>query len=250
VAGAIMTVEPKAGKPHPPSQFAMLAMANILGGLSITDDLGRFRLAGLAPGEYVVVATLQATGQMGLGASADFKKLSAISPLVVYAPEAFHRAEAKPVAVQGADDRRDVAVTLRLGGLHTVSGRVESAEDRHGINSGGVRLTDAKDPDFTRSASVDATGNYTLRFVPAGTYTLSIMGAQDTEAGKATAKPNLFGPPEKVLRSYVAGKRDVIVTDTNLTGQDFDLALDKNPASPSDALQKALKSLTPDEDKP
>ena len=48
-------------KPLPP-QFAMLSLAGGMGGggvVSIADDLGQYRIAGLAPGSYIVKATLQ-----------------------------------------------------------------------------------------------------------------------------------------------------------------------------------------------
>lgn len=249
VPGAIVTVQPKAGKAHPPAEFNLLAIANALGSLSIADDLGHYRVAGLAPGEYVVLATMQSSGQTGFGASANLKKLAAVSPLLVYAPEAVHRADAKPVAVTQGDDHRDVTITLRLGGLHTISGRVASLEDHHGVNSATVRLSDEKDPEFVRTAAVDAMGSYKLSFVPPGTYTIAVSDAEDTEPGKATGKVNLFGPPEKTLRSYVDSKRQVIVTDASVTGQDFDLAIDTNPHKSDDEMKKALESIGSDDGK-
>ncbi|WP_160115105.1 MSCRAMM family protein [Bryocella elongata] len=246
VSGAIITVQPKAGKAHPPAEFNLLGIANVLGSLSIADDLGHYRVAGLIPGDYVVLATIQSNGQTGFGASANLKKLASVSPLLVYAPEAVHRADAKAISVTQGDDHRDVTITLRLGGLHTITGRVASLEDHHGINSATVRLTDEKDPEFARSAAVDAMGNYKLNFVPPGTYTLNVGDAEDTEPGKPTAKPNIFGPPEKTLRSYVDAKRQIIVTDTNVTGQDFEMAIDTNPSRGDDALKKAMESLGAD----
>jgi hypothetical protein len=177
------------------------------------------------------------------------KSLTSVSPLLVFAPEALHRADAKPVAVTQGDDHRDIVITLRLGGLHTLSGRIASVEDHHGLNSATVRLTDGKDSEFVRSAAVDAMGNYKLSFVPAGNYTLSVDDAEDTEPGKPTAKVNLFGPPQKTLRSYVGTKRQVLVTDTNLTGQDFELAIDANPHSSDDVVKKALESIGSDKGK-
>jgi len=231
VTGAIMSVAPAKGESkQPPSQFAMLAMASILSALSISDDLGHFRMSGLAPGDYVVKATVQSGQQTGLGSAMNLSKMMAVTPLVVYLPAAFHKADAKPVTLHAAEDLRDQAMTLKLGGLHSVNGTVSSSVDRHGINSATVRLQDTADKDFSRSASVDAAGNFTVTFVPPGTYSLKVTDAEDTEPKPKTDKdkPNLFGPGTKTIRSYVDGKLNVIVTDSDVTGQNVALAVDSN----------------------
>jgi len=230
VTGAIMAVTPAKGdSKQPPSQFGMLAVASALTSLSISDDLGHYRISGLAPGDYIVAATIRVGQQMGLGAGMNLAKMMANTPLVVYAPAAFHKADAKPVTLHTAEDLRDQAMTLKLGGLHSVSGTVSSVVDHHGINSATVRLQDTADKDFSRSASVDAAGNFSVTFVPPGTYSLKVTDAEDTEPKPKTDKPNLFGPGTKTLRSYVDGKLNVIVTDSDLTGQNVALAVDSNP---------------------
>jgi hypothetical protein len=238
VPGAIMTaVPPKGPTPRPPQQFNMLAIANVLGAFSVTDDQGHFRIAGLMPGDYVVMATVQSGGQTGIGAGSgiSLNKLASVSPLVVYAPSAFHKADAKPVTLAAGEDRRDQQVVLNLGGLHAVSGRVESMEDHHGLNSAELRLTDPNDKEFSRTASVDAMGNFRITFVPPGTYTLAVSDAEDTEPTKPGPKdkPRMFAE-DKTLRSYADAKKPIVVTDQDVSGQDFSLALDKNPKKDMD----------------
>jgi hypothetical protein len=236
LTGAVMSVVPAKGDAkQPPSQFAMLAVSSALASLSISDDLGHYRISGLAPGDYVIQAIVQSGQQMGLGAGMNLSKMMANMPLEIYAPAAFHKADAKPVTLHRAEDLRDQAMTLKLGGLHSVSGTVSSAVDRHGINSGTVRLQDTVDKDFLRAASVDAAGNFTVTFVPPGTYTMKVTDAEDTEPKPADKdKPNLFGPGTKTIRSYVDGKLNVIVTDSDLTGQNVLLAVDNNPKKEPD----------------
>jgi hypothetical protein len=235
VSGAIFTVTPVKGEVQPPSQFAMLAMANMLGGgasAMISDDQGHYRISGLTPGDYIVSARIQSGQQSGLGAGMNLAKMMANTPLVVYAPSAFHKADAKPLTLHAAEDVRDEALTLNLGGLHSVSGRVESAVDHHGINSATVKLQDSVDKDFSRSAPVDAAGNFTVTYVPPGTYTMKVTDAEDTEpkpkSDKDKGKLDLFGPGTKTLRSYADGKQSVIVSDSDVTGQNVELAVDKN----------------------
>jgi hypothetical protein len=235
LAGAVMAVLPAKGEAKPPQQFAMLSMTSMLGAFSITDDQGHFRISGLAPGDYLVQATIQSGQQGGFGPGMNLGKMLANKPLVVYAPAAFHKAGAKAVTLHAAEDLRDQQITLNLAGLHSVSGQLTSAEDHHGINSATVRLQDSVDKDFVRSAPVDAAGNFTVTYLPPGTYELKVSDAEDTEPAKKDpkAKPKLFSE-DQTLRSYASGKMTVVVLDSDVTGQNLELAVDKNPKKEPD----------------
>jgi hypothetical protein len=236
VTGAVMSIVP-------PAQFGMLAMASALTALSISDDLGHFRISGLAPGDYLIQATIQSGQQSGIGSSMNLSKMMANKPLVVFAPSAFHKSDAKPVTLHASEDLRDQALTLNLGGVHSVSGRITSAEDDHGINSATIRLQDKQDKEFTRTASVDAAGNFTVTFVPPGGYTLKVNEAEDTEpAKKDKDKPKMFADT-KTIRSYQSSSANVIVTDSDVTGENLDLPVDKNPKKDldMDQLMKEMK---------
>ena len=236
VTGAIFTVTPVKGDAKPPQQFGMLALANVLSGLSISDDTGHYRISGLAPGDYIVTAKLQTGAQTGLGSGMNLAKMMAVTPMVIYAPSAFHKGDSKPVTLAAGEDLHDQAMTLNLSGLHSVSGTVASAADHHGINQATVRLQDGTDKEFVRSASVDAAGNFTVTFLPPGTYTMKVSDAEDTEPKPKTDKdkPSLFGQGTKTIRSYKDGSMSVVVSDSDVTGQNIELAVDKNPKAEPD----------------
>jgi hypothetical protein len=247
VPRAIVTVEASgsgaagaagAAKPQPlPPQFGMLAMAGGLGGggvASISDDLGQYRIAGLAAGAYVVRVTLQLHSAFSMQAGTmDMRAMMVDKPLVVFAPSAFHRADAKPLVVKGGDEETGEDVTVNLAGMHTVSGRVSSAEDHHGINSGTVELTDTNDKDFERSAEVDANGNFSVTFVPPGTYALTVSDAADTQPSKKQPTGMIKFTTPDTVRSYEDGKQSVIVTDSDVVGLMLDL-------TPSKTTKKAV----------
>jgi len=169
--------------------------------------------------------------------------------LVVYAPSAFHKADAKAVTLHTTEDLRDQIVTLKLDSLHTVSGQVSSLETRRGINSARVRLTDTQDKEFTRMAAVDAQGGFTLNFVPSGTYTMKVTDAEDTEPAKPDPKkkPNIFGELAKTLRSYKDGTLNVVVLDKDVAGQNLELAVGTDSKKDAD-LGKLIESLGADDD--
>jgi hypothetical protein len=246
VAGAIMAAIPAKGDAPPmPQQFNMLAMASVLSALSITDDLGHFRISSLAPGDYFVTATIRTGQQMGLGASMNLGKMMAVTPLVVYGPSGWHKSDGKAIALRAGEDHGDAQFTLDLGHLHSVSGRVSALTDHHGINSGTVRLTDAFDKDFSRTASLDAAGNFTIEFVPPGSYDMTVSNAEDTEPAKKNGKKVQLFSDDTTLRSYQKGKSSVVVLDKDVTDQNIELAIDTAPKTEPD-----IKKMMGDEDSP
>ncbi len=227
----VMVVAAKGEKPLPP-QYSMVVMGSIGAGgvVSITDDLGRFRIAGLAPGEYYVKATLQTKSQFSMQKGKmnfNFNQLAAEKPLTIFAPAAFHQAGGKAVTLTAGQALDDEELTINLTNLHSVSGRIASAEDHHGINSGVISLTDAGDKDFSRSASVNDDGSFTVTFVPAGTYNLKVEDAADTVPSTEKPKGLVNFAQDKTVRSYDDAKQQVIVADDDVTGQNVELAPSK-----------------------
>ena len=245
LAGAILSVTPAKGEQKPPMEFTMLAMTDLRSLINTSDDLGHFRITGLAPGDYIVKAMIQNGTQSGLGAAMNLQKQAAHAPMMIYAPAAFHSSDAKAVKVNAGEEAREENITLDLGKTYSVSGRIEAADDHHGINQATVRLTDKNDKELNRSAPVDAAGNYTVTFVPAGTYTLAVESAADTvpdEAKKKKAGLFNFGS-DKTVRRYVSTKQDVMVAGKDVTGETISLAVDKNAKDDDGDMAGALGAL-------
>jgi len=228
VSGAHMKVEPAKGKGKDiPPAYAMLvgaaAGANALGSLlAITDDHGHYRVTGLAPGEYVVTASLNgvATSVMVNG-KIDMGAARAATPIVIYAPHGYHRADAHTVTLQAGQEQADVDLSVDLTGTHSVSGHVSAMDTHQALNAGNVTLTDQSDKAVKRTAAVDANGNYTVRFVPSGSYDLTLDGGAIKEA---TAKPakGMF-QSQHTVRSFDEEKTTVVVAASDVTGQNLEL---------------------------
>lgn len=247
-AKAIMQVVPVGGKEKAlPGQFAMLGMAGGIGGggiMAITDDLGQFRIAGLAAGDYLLQATLQTRSTFAMqGGVMNMSGLMSETPLKLFAPGTPHRSEAKPLKLRAGEDEREVLLTIHLNAMRLVSGRISSAEDRHGLNSGTVTLEDTIDKEFKRTAGLDAAGNYVVSFVPPGTYNLTVTDAEDTEPSQKKQTGLMKFAQDRTLRSYDDGKATVIVSTADVTGQNLELAPSKEKKSKPD-LNDLMKSLT------
>ena len=223
VTGAFISAEPKSGdhKPLPP-QFNMVSMSGQ--NVGNTDDLGHYRISGLAPGEYTARATLQTNRRMTIQRGRfDSNANFGVGPLVVYAPGGFRKADAKPVTLSAGEDRTDEDITFNLSATHSVSGRVTSAEDHHGLNRGVVRLTDVSDKTFVRSAGLDEDGNFNVTFVPSGTYTMTVSNAADTVPEEPSAGEPMMVTGDRTVRSYEKATQQIILADSDVTGQNFEL---------------------------
>jgi hypothetical protein len=203
-----------------------MAMAFAGGGASvaIADDRGRYRIAGVAPGDYRVKVTLQVGAMFSMRDGVmDSKSLMRTSPLQIFAPSTMHKKEATKLTLGASEEKGDVNITVNLMGLHSVTGRIASAVDHHALNEGSVELTDTSDKDFSRKAEVDATGAFTVSYVPAGTYTLEVSGGADTEPVKRKPGTMMNFASTHTLKSYDTASQPLIVDATDVTGVNLEL---------------------------
>lgn len=137
-----------------------------------TDDLGNYRLSGLAPGFYYV----QAGGRESVGIGGP---VSGFSYVPTYYPGVTSREEARRVQVTSGGETRGTDILVRTTPTFTIHGLIVDASP-----SGGPRKYDAG---FGKSSGfaflrVDRTdGTFTLRGNEPGEYT--VMG-QVSEEGK------------------------------------------------------------------
>jgi hypothetical protein len=145
-----------------------------------TDDRGRYRIYGLMPGEYYVIALT--------GAFRDPDATGAFAP--TYHPGTPDPAAARPVNVAAGADATGVNMALVPARTVRLSGRVVDAAgepvDRATVTlSISDRLGRA---DFLFARTATATdGRFTFRKVPDGSYTIQGFGRQVTTAGNLAA---------------------------------------------------------------
>jgi hypothetical protein len=177
---------------------------------ALTDDRGNFRVTGLPNGSYVLEVTIEGRAQFG-----GFQRGGAqTSPIHVYGTGVFHRADAKPIPLRTGDERNELRMVIDLHGLHNVTGHVLSATPGQSVASGRVSLADATDPGLQLSGSVDAEGAFTVRYVPSGTYTLTIAGASTQPVTGYRGRGGL-NPSSNAFQPFSQSES---VTDTDLTG--------------------------------
>lgn len=184
-----------------------------------TNDLGEFRLAGVPPGDMLVIVRPRPIPFGGPTGSTGY--------LATYYPGTAERARAVPVTIAAGQSVQGLDVTIQRGSLFTVSGVVVSEA---GAPIGDVMVTLAPDGGSAGGVGltrVDAQGTFTLRGVQAGSYRLMAMRLTITTAPGGAASV-AFGDP-----SGAPPVTTVTVTDANVTG--VRLVVASTPVSPGDA---------------
>ena len=177
-----------------------------------TDDRGGFRVSGLPSGNYVVMTVIQNRGFGGP------QRGGPGSPIRVYGSGYFHKADAKPINVRAGDERSDLRMVIDLHALRTVTGHATASSPGLNVASGRVNLTDPNDPSLQMQGSIDANGQFTVKYVPPGTYTLQVSGASTAAAGQNGNRGRNAGSSGTTAVTFQTLSQAVTVGDADLSG--------------------------------
>jgi protocatechuate 3,4-dioxygenase beta subunit len=165
------------GQPYPGVRVDALALRYSEGkrqpavvGVSTTDDLGNFRMSGLAPGSYYVAATSTETWRN--------EKKETIGYPSTYYP-AGGADQAKAITLAASEQRTDLQIALQAGRTVRISGRVVR-EGGEPVPGAGVSIAYSY-PGVIMSAGARivraaADGSFQINDVPGGVYSVSSGG--------------------------------------------------------------------------
>ena len=164
------------------------------GDLSIsTNDLGEFRIFGLAPGRYYLAANYRIQDYHGL-ASKEAQERFNPGYLPTYYPSTGDSARAVAISVGPGEDIRTADITLRTAHLVTVSGKVVSAIN--GVECGGFavelehRGSGLADAVQSFSDFENKKGEFSIQDVPPGSYDLVAFCVDlQTHAARPVSRP-------------------------------------------------------------
>jgi hypothetical protein len=173
------------GKWQPYANSAGDSTLEVLGFSSHTDDRGRFYAPGLAPGMYLVEATLPEF--VGLPVSITDTTSMAITStsgdaLQVFNGDKYRLRDAPPIELREGEDRSDIDIILPTNGLHSIHGSVTAKSDGHNITHGDVRLLDPDDKTMLRETQIQGDGSFLFNYVVNGSYLVEISPQADKSA--------------------------------------------------------------------
>ena len=169
------------------------------GGGDITDDLGQFRIYGLAPGDYYVSAVFSPSGQGA--ARTDY--------LPTYYPGTASAAQARRITVRLGEEADNINVNLVVARFSVVSGTVLSSLNAP-VKTSVQLSTDDPSALAVGPSTTSADGTFAFRHVPPGEYRLRVYGTQ-SPSGVA----EFASVPVSVAGDDVAGV--VVITSPGAT---------------------------------
>ena len=179
--------------------------------VSMTDDRGSFRIAGLADGAYVLRADIGALPQ-GLSGSNASQAGSGVR-IAVYSGNVLLAGSAKSIDVHQGEERTDVDLVIPSKAMHTLAGRVTASTDGHPLNMGSVRLSSKQDSHLQAKASVRRDGTFEFQDLPGNvTYTLTLDdGADATYSPEKEGFLGLNMALGKTTQKYAPATQDVML---------------------------------------
>jgi Carboxypeptidase regulatory-like domain len=187
-------------------------------GLQQTNDLGEFRIAGLAAGEYIVAASRRLNPVLSAGPVSPTRQGARTTVATTFYPGTTNRNDASPIALGAGVEVGNIAFTAQFAAAHYVSGIVV---DKNGTALGGAIVTLTDDPRNgvpigpAGSARTAADGTFSIGDVPSGAYRLSasvpIVWNSSGPNGATASSASVARPsrPQQV---------EVVVADADVSG--------------------------------
>jgi hypothetical protein len=189
---------PRAGSPQ--LQLGDISRSEFVHRDSETDDQGRFRIAGITPGNYRIAAVQLQKLPIQNNETMIRSILGAVR---FYTNDTVHPMLARTYPLAAGQELTGLEIHIPLGGFYSVQGKV-IARDGRPITSAEVTVTETSDPSLYFMAVVSE-GSFRLDRLPPGTYSVAArFGNIAPAGGEVTAA---FGP----------GSTSFTLKDQNLT---------------------------------
>jgi hypothetical protein len=182
-------------------------------GASSTNDLGEFRIYGVPPGQYYLLATWRNPG-LSVNPNAPFTSpLDRMAYPATYYPGTADSASAQRLTVSAARETTDLVIPLRMMRAGRVSGSAEGADGKP-MPSGMVMATRAAGfgVDIAGNAPLRPDGTFTINALAPGDYTLRVMRPGGPGEGPETATASITVSGEDLTDVRLAAAKPTSAT--------------------------------------
>lgn len=140
-----------------------------------TDDLGHFRLYGLLPGDYVVVAEARGSTFVPPNAPPETEE-DKIGFMTTFYPGTPDEGAAQRVRVRAGAETPGLEIRMATGRLFAVSGIVTDSQGRAAVRTSGQLVKRTGNSTSSFGFSTDEQGRFAMRNIPPGSYRLVARG--------------------------------------------------------------------------
>ena len=141
-----------------------------------TDDLGQFRLFGLIPGDYVVVAEARGPTYVQPNATPETEE-EKIGFVTTYYPGTADEGAAQHVRARTGGETPGIEMRMASGRLFRISGAVIDSQGRPSVRTNGSLMRRQLNAMNNFGFSTDEQGRFQMRNIPPGNYRLLIRAA-------------------------------------------------------------------------
>jgi hypothetical protein len=138
-----------------------------------TDDLGQFRLYGLTPGEYAVVAEARGPTFVQPNAPPETEE-DKIGFMTTYYPGTPDEAAAQHVRTRAGGETPGLEIRMATGRLFRISGTIADSQGRNSNRTSGTIFRRQGTSTSSFGFSTDDQGRFQMRNIPPGNYRLTV----------------------------------------------------------------------------
>jgi protocatechuate 3,4-dioxygenase beta subunit len=183
-----------------------------------TDDLGHFRLYGLTPGDYAVVAEVRAPTSVQPNAPPETEE-DKIGFMTTYYPGTPDEAAAQRVRARAGAEAPGVEIRMATGRLFRISGMVTDSQGRTGSRVNGQLFKRTGSVTSSFGFSTDEQGRFQMRNVPPGNYRLVARGRNMGGGEGPQNEPGEMGSLPLTINSDLEGLVVMTSPGATITGQ-------------------------------
>ena len=140
-----------------------------------TDDLGQFRLYGLSPGEYALVAEARGPTFVAPNAPPESEE-DRTGFMTTYYPGTPDEAAAQRVRARAGAETPGLEIRMATGRLFRIAGVITDSQGRSGGRAGGQLYKGGVTGGSSYGFSTDEQGRFQMRNIPPGEYRLIVRG--------------------------------------------------------------------------
>ncbi len=209
----------------------VLTGANAGAFLSLTtDDRGRYRIAALPPGEYLVTAAERNTapGRRGHGSYDELFISDALS--ASFYGNGTKLADAVAVKVELGSELTNIDITLTDATPHTISGSVIGRSNGRGLVGARLTIRNKEQADTVfrseQGMGTDADGQWFATEVPDGTYVIHVEPPYEDpyqRRSSETSEEDTGQKSERPKRKYLSKDIEVTVAGSDVAGLAIEL---------------------------